>query len=140
VSNEQYLYLSYFLAVPAGVVLAVAVVLVLTRPLREATAEPTLTRLGSILRRAMPSWLIASVLLGFLSVSYIDCAHHDFADVVKERDYLVEKSHEQASKMMYYLAGGIVVYGFVLGGFLRARAKRLHREAQMQREQGTGKK
>jgi purine-cytosine permease-like protein len=123
VTNEQYLQVSYFLAATAGVVAAVVTGLLLARAHREATEAPALARLGKLLRRVFPTWLILAVLLGFLSVSYFDCDHHSYSAVVANREYLVNKTEEQASSMARYLATALIAYGFVLAGFLLARAR-----------------
>lgn len=122
-TNDQYLQVSYFIAAAAGVVAAVATGLLLARPHREATEDPALARLGKLLRRFFPTWLILAVLLGFLSVSYLDCNHHSYSDVVAHREYLVDKTEEQGTTMARYLAIALIAYGFVLGGVLLARAR-----------------
>lgn len=74
-TNEQFLHTSYFVAAAAGVSMSIATALILARPHRLATARAVLTKLGTILRRAFPTWLVLAVLLGFMAVSYFDCSH-----------------------------------------------------------------
>jgi hypothetical protein len=112
VTNEQYLYVSYFTAACGGVALAALTALWLRREHRRAAAAAE--RVGEVLRRAFPAWLILAGLLGFISVSYFDCAHKDYSSIVSQRDYLVEKTHEQASHMLYYLAAAVLAYCLVL--------------------------
>jgi hypothetical protein len=121
VTNEHYLYVSYFAAAAAGVAGALIVTLVLRRPHREATAGDG--ALGTLLRRAFPAWLVLGVLLAFTSVSYFDCAHGKYAQIVADRDYLVAKSQEQTVAMARGMAVGLLAYGFVLVPFLWARAR-----------------
>ncbi len=133
-TNEQYLYISYFAAAAGGVVLAILTAIILARPNRQATEGQILPKLGKFLRRVFPSWLILTVLLGFISVSYIDCAHENYAKVVADRDHLVDKTQEQVFLMSICLAVALMAYALVLMLFLwaRARAQRYHKEMQNQ--------
>ena len=108
--------------------LAVVTVLILAGANRLATAGPVAKKLGTILRRVFPTWLILAVLLGFMSVSYFDCGHNSYAGIVADRPHLVSRTHEQASAMLLYLAIALVVYGFILMLFLWARARQMRRE------------
>ena len=126
-TNEQYLYTSYFAAAAAGVGLAVVTALILARPHRLATAGFVLRKLGSILRRALPTWLLLTVLLSFISVSYFDCGHTNYAQIVEDRPHLVCKTQDQVSRVSRYLAVALTGYGFVLMLFLWARARLMRR-------------
>ena len=123
VTNEQYLYVSYFAAAGAGVTAAAVMILWLGRSHREATGGAAAKGLSMILRRAFPAWLILAVLLGFMSVTYFDCQHGSYADIVADRQHLVHKTQEQVKAMCRYLAVALVAYGFVMMLFLWARAK-----------------
>jgi hypothetical protein len=123
VTNEQYLQTSYFVAAAAGVVVALGTGFVLAGAHRQATAVPVLTWLGKLLRRLFPTWLILAVLLGFVSVSYLDCNHHSYSEIVADRNHLVHKTEEQAATMARYLALALIAYGFVLLAFLWARVR-----------------
>ena len=87
------------------------------------TSQPAATVMPATARRAFPTWLVLAVLLGFMSVSYFDCTHGDYAEIVADRPHLIRKSQEQASSMLNYLAIAVTAYGFVLILFLWARAK-----------------
>jgi len=134
VTNEQYLYISYFVAAAGGVGLATLTAIILARPNRQATEGQILPKLGRFLRRAFPSWLVLMVLLAFVSVSYIDCAHENYSKVVADRDHLVNKTQEQVFQMSIYLSIALMSYAVVLMLFLwaRARAQRYHKQAQNQ--------
>lgn len=119
-TNEQYLYVSYFGAAAGGVGLAVVTALFLARGHREATDQPLVARLGRLLRRIFPLWLLAAVLLGFMSVSYMQCKTYE--EVVADRGYLIDKTQEQVHHMCLFLAVAPAVYGLVLMLFLWARA------------------
>ena len=120
--NERYLVVSYFAAAGIGVAMALATALVLGGPIRRALAAAA--PLARLLRRALPPWLVLAVLLGFLSVTYFDCQHKTYQDIVANRYHLVEKTFEQGSHMAVYLASALVAYGLVLGIGLAAQARR----------------
>jgi mannose/fructose/N-acetylgalactosamine-specific phosphotransferase system component IIC len=125
VTNEEYLYVSYFVAAGIGVLLAIATAtLWLRRSHRQATGGVVpATGLGRLLRRVFPTWLILAVLLGFASVTYFDCQHKDYASIVGDRQHLVLKTHEQAAAMSRALAIALTAYGFVLMLYLWSHAR-----------------
>jgi hypothetical protein len=122
-TNESYLYVSYFAAIFLGLLLAAVAWAILRRPHRQATTAIHVKKLGSLMRRIFPSWLILAVLLAFISVSYIDCSHKDYAQVVADRDHLVGKTQEQVHAMSIWLAVALFTYCFLLALFLWARAR-----------------
>jgi hypothetical protein len=124
VTNEEYLHASYFAAIAIGVLVAVASAAWLASGHREATHGPGVARLGKVVRRAFPPWLILAVLLGFASVTYFDCGHDTYGKIVADRAHLVSKTQEQAAAMARYLAVAIMGYGFVMVLMLWARARR----------------
>jgi len=69
-TNEQYLYVSYFAAAVGGASLATLTAMVLAGPLRKVTKAEILPQLGKLLRRAFPSWLILTALLGLQRSAY----------------------------------------------------------------------
>lgn len=122
-TNEMYLYVSYFAAIMLGLVLATVTWGILHGPHRETTTAAKVRKLGSLMRRIFPSWLILAVLLAFISVSYIDCDHTNYAQVVADRGHLVGKTQEQVYTMLAWLAIALFIYCSVLVLFLWARAK-----------------
>ena len=122
-TNEHYLVVSYFAAAGAGVVAAVAVALVLRKPLRKALAA-CVAPLAPIVRRSLPAWLVLAVLLGFLSVTYFDCGHDSYEKIVADREHLVSKTCEQGSAMSLYVAVGLVLFSLVVGLCVFAHARR----------------
>lgn len=127
VTNEQYLYVSYFLAAGAGLCLAGVTMLILARPHFLATAGAVAGRLGAVLRRFLPIWLVLAVLLGFMSVSYFDCGHTTYEQIVADRHHLIDRTHAHASRMALYLAIALSAYGFVMVLFLWARARSIRK-------------
>ena len=94
VTNEQYLYVSYFVAAGAGITAAAVMIVWLGRTHREATGGAAAKGLGIVLRRAFPTWLVLAVLLGFMSVTYYDCGHDSYTAIVADREHLFHKTQE----------------------------------------------
>jgi len=113
-TNESFLRLTYFLALAAGLLAAAACAFLLRRPLRRATIRLRHSSLRTLIRRAFPTWLLTAVVLGFLSVSYIDCGHDTYAEIIADRPHLIRKTCDQASRMAYFLAVALLLGGFLL--------------------------
>jgi hypothetical protein len=122
VTNEQYLIVSYFAVAGGGVALAILTALVLVGPLGRALQD-AVAPLAQILRRALPAWLILAAILGFLSVSYFDCAHKTYEDIVKDKSYLVGKNFEQGAQVCRYAAVALAAYAVALGLAIFAHAR-----------------
>jgi hypothetical protein len=121
-TNETYLIVSYFAVAGGGVALAILTALVLMGPVKRAF-QGAVAPLAQILRRVLPAWLILAALLGFLSVSYFDCTHSTYEQIVKNQPYLVEKNFEQGSQVCRYAAVGLAAYAVALGLALFAHAR-----------------
>lgn len=131
VTNEQYLLVSYFAAIVAGLVMAAGTVALLNQSLAGALTGG-LKSLNKLMRRFFRGWVVLTVLLGFMSVSYFDCEHETHRKIVEDRDHLVRKTHQQAAAMCNYLAVGLIVYGIVMVVFLWAKARAAQRPEQGQ--------
>lgn len=70
--------------------------------------------IGRIMRRALPTWLILLVLFAFMSVSYLDCSHHTYQQVVEDRRHMVNVTHNQLEDMAIFLAVGLLTFAMVL--------------------------
>jgi hypothetical protein len=125
VTNEQYLYASYFATAAAGALAAIVMAVWLGRSHPEVADGPPAMRLGRVIRRAFPPWLILAVLLGFMSVTYFDCNHSSYTQIVEHRGYLTSKTQEQVSAMARHLAAAIMGYGFVMVLVLWSRTRRV---------------
>jgi H+/Cl- antiporter ClcA len=132
VTNEQYLHVSYFAAAIGGAALATLTAALLASANRQATQGRILPRLGKFLRRVLPPWLILTLLLGFMSVSYMEC--RSYSEVVADRSYLVDKTQQQIHRMAIYLAIAVMAYAAVLVLFLWARARALWYGDRMQKQ------
>ncbi len=72
------------------------------------------------MRRIFPSWLILTVLLAFISVSYFDCSHKTYQEIVNDHAHLVNTTRQQVSAMLNWLAIALYFYGLLLIFFLLA--------------------
>ena len=129
-TNEQFLYITYFGSAAGGIALAVITAVILARPHRQATESQFLPKLGKFLRCVFPPWLIIAVLLGFMSVSYTEC--RSYAEIVGDRDYMVDKTQEIVYRMAFCLAIAVLAYALVLILFLLARARAQRYRSNMQ--------
>jgi hypothetical protein len=109
-SNEQYLYISYFAAGAGGIVLAAITAFILKKPLRTATDVTVLSKLGKLLRRVFPAWLIVTVLFAFALVSYFDCSHQNYSQIAADRAHLVRKTTEQLHNIFMCSAIALTIY------------------------------
>jgi hypothetical protein len=62
------------------------------------------------MRCVFPPWLILTVLLAFMSVSYIDCGHPSYSQVVEDRGHLAGRTQEHVYKMLIFLAVALFAY------------------------------
>ena len=113
-TDEQYLHVSYYAAAGGALCLAVVTALVLRGPARQAVGG-LLAAVGRTFRRALPAWLVLLVLFAFLSVSYFDCHHHSYQEVVQDRPHMIAVTHSQAWHVLTYLGVGVLAYGLALG-------------------------
>jgi len=114
-TNEQYLYISYFSTGAAGIALAILIAVVLKKPMKAATDTGALLKLGKFLRRIFPAWLATIVLLGFMMVSYFDCSHGSYSEITADRAHLVRKTAEQLNNNFMFSAVALTIY---LGVFI----------------------
>ena len=122
-TNETYLYVSYFSAIILGIAMGIITLAVLGRPHREVVTAAAIKKLGALMKRVFSFWVFVAILLAFISVSYIDCSHENYAKVVADRSHLIEKTREHVSRMSICLAVGLLAYCFILVSCLWARAK-----------------
>ena len=137
-TNVQYLHLSYFAAVAGGLAVAALILAILAGPNREATTGPVLLPFGRFLRRILPSWLLLAVILGFISVTYFDCNHETYDQIVADRGHLIDTSQEQTVSMSVALAVAVTCYAVALvlfswAGVVTHRAKSHARSGQESR-------
>lgn len=113
-TNEQYLIVSYFAVAAASVALGSVVYFYLRRSFGEFVEAAPGTHFPSILKKLFPCGLIFPALMGFISVSYSSCNHDTYEKILQNRQYLVEKNHEQLSSILLYLLIAILVWNLAL--------------------------
>jgi disulfide bond formation protein DsbB len=123
-TNEVYLYTSYYTILILGLILALLTWFILHKPHLEATTGAKVKKLGSLMRRLSPSWLVLTVLLAFISVSYMDCSHTSYSQVLADREHLINKTQEQVYTMLIWLALALFVYAIILLVFLWSKARK----------------
>lgn len=117
-TNTQLLYLTYFGAAAGGVILAACTSLLLNKPLRQALRTLQIAKFFNIL---LPVWLILTVILGFISVNYLEC--REYNSVINDREYIIERSQDLVSRMAFALKVALFVYAVILIPQLWAAAK-----------------
>ena len=108
-SNEQYLIASYFAVAAGALASGVLTAVVMRGPLVKAVrcvARP----FSKLLGRGLVVWCILAAMLGFLSVSYMDCNHDSYDSVVADRPHIEQVTHSLASSSLNYLTLGVFVY------------------------------
>lgn len=113
-TNEQYLIASYFAGAVVSIVLGTLVYFYLRRSFGGFVEAASGSRLPSILKKLFPCGLIFPAMMGFISVSYSSCNHETYEKIVQNRQYLVEKNHEQLSSVLLSLLIAILVWNLVL--------------------------
>jgi len=113
-TNEQYLIASYFAGAAISVALGIWMYFYLRRPYGEFVGAMSGRQFPSILRKLFPYGLIFPALIGFISVSYTSCNHETYEKIVQDRQYLVQKNHEQLSSILLSLFIAILAWNLVL--------------------------
>jgi hypothetical protein len=109
-NNEQFLIFSYFLVGTLVLAIGLAVYAYLHRSFAGITRD---THLGLILKRLFPLGVVLPALAGFLSVDYYGC-HRNYAKIIADRSYLVEKNQEQISTACLFLMVALLVWGVIV--------------------------
>lgn len=113
-TNERYLIASYFVGAALSVGLGTIVYLFLRRPFGAVADAASGKRLSSMLKRLLPCGLLFPALLGFVSVSYHGCTHTTYEEIVKNRNYLVEKNQEQISSVLLTILVAVVFWNVIV--------------------------
>jgi hypothetical protein len=124
--NETYLIVCY---VGAGVLclgLAIAAYVCLRKSADKILGALDWKPWGGTLKRAFPASIVLFALSACLSVSYYGgCTGRTYAQVVSDRDYILQKNREQVSKtleaVVYAVALWSVIMLLVLFGIQRGK-------------------
>ena len=112
-NNEQFLILSYFIVGALVIAIGLTAHTYLRGPLAGITRTFRNSYLGLILRRLFPVGLVLPALAGFLSVNYHAC-DRNYAKIIAERSYLVEKNQEQISTACLFLLVALFAWGVIV--------------------------
>jgi len=111
-SNEHYLIVSYFVFALVSLALGVAAYRVLRRPFA-AIAEAVAGLRGVMLRRTLALSLALAAVLGFLSVSYVDC-NRGYDQIVKDRSLMDEINRQQLQHAGNWIVFAVLAWGFMV--------------------------
>ncbi len=106
-SNEHYLFVSYFLVGLVSLCLGIGMYRVLRTPFA-AVAEAATGRLRSrVLTRALGIFMTLAAVLGFLSVSYNQRGCVSYEHVIQNRYLLEQNSKEQLQKAADWIVAAV---------------------------------
>lgn len=117
-NNTQLLYLTYFGAAAGGAILAACTSLLLNKPLRQALRTLQIAKFLNIL---LPVWLMLTVVLGFISVNYLQC--REYSSVINDREYIIGRSQDLVFRMAFALKIALFIYTVIVIPQLWAAAK-----------------
>ena len=112
-TNDRYLIVSYFLVAALAVAVAWATWQYLRRPFWGISQTLSKGNFSRILRGVFPAGLFLPALLGFISVSYYGCGK-SYAEIVKDRSYLIHKNQEQISSILLWIAAALLFWDLII--------------------------
>lgn len=123
-SNEHYLFLSYFAFALLCFGLGLVVYFILRKPF-EGIADAIVGKTRStLLKRLLVLSLTAASVLGFLGVSYNQQGCTKYEEVIKERKNLVARNAEQVQGARDWIEWTLAAWGVVVAVGLAARRKK----------------
>ena len=111
--NDRYLIASYFAMAFVGACIGAVAYLVLRPPFRDITAGLH-RKLRILLSTLFPLGIVFPALLGFFSVSYFGCSHQEYKNIIQDRVFLIQKTHEQASAILLSISLAIVAWDLII--------------------------
>lgn len=113
-TNDRYLIVSYFVVAAISLVFGMAVFVYLRRPFEDSLKFFAGKNLAAALKRLFPVGIIVPALLGFVSVAYETCGFGTYEGVVRDRQYLIQKNHEQLSSVCLMLLIAIIFWDILV--------------------------
>lgn len=113
-TNDHFLIVSYFVVGAISVAIGAAAFVFLRRSFEDSLKLGVGKNLESVLTRLFPVGIIVPALLGFVSVAYITCGVQTYDQAVRDRQYLIQKSHEQLSSVCLMLLFAIIFWDLLL--------------------------
>jgi len=129
-SNSEYLTLSYFLVAATSLAIGGGALLWLWKPLRDFASALPWKAFQQFLVTLFPAGIVLPAVLGFVSVSYYGCNVHTYEKVIANRKYLEDKSLEQISASLLYVAYAVVTWCVILAVIVAVK-RRVERNAQV---------
>jgi len=114
-TNETYLVVSYFGAGALCLGLALAAYVWLRRSVNGIASALPQENWGKILRKSFPISTILFAFSSFLAVDYYGgCGQKPYADIIRERSYLVEMNQKQVSQTLLAILFAVSVWGVII--------------------------
>jgi len=113
-TNDRYLIVSYFVVAAISLVCGLVVFFYLRRPFEDSLKSSAGRNLATALKRLFPVGIIVPALLGFVSVAYETCAVGTYEGAVRDRQYLIQKNHEQLSSVCLALFFAIIFWNLLI--------------------------
>lgn len=126
-TNEHYLFVSYFGGAAISLVIGLAAFFWLRIPLRGIVAALPWKDLRELLSRLFPLGIVLPALLGFISVSYRGCNLQEYEKIVAERSYLVSKSQQQISASLTHVVWAVFAWSALVAILLAVKRRFDHR-------------
>jgi len=122
-SNERYLFISYFAFALLCFGLGLLVYFILRKPF-EAVADSIVGKSrGTLLKRMLMLSMTAASVLGFLGVSYNQQGCVKYEQVIQERRNLVNRNIEQIQNTRDWVVWTVLAWGVVVAAGLAATRK-----------------
>jgi len=122
-SNERYLFISYFAFALLCFGLGLLVYFILRKPF-EAVADSIVGKSrGTLLKRMLMLSMTAASVLGFLGVSYNQQGCVKYEQVIQERSNLVNRNIEQIQNTRDWVVWTVLAWGVVVAAGLAATRK-----------------
>ena len=122
-SNERYLFISYFAFALLCFGLGLLVYFILRKPF-EAVADSIVGKSrGTLLKRMLMLSMTAASVLGFLGVSYNQQGCVKYEQVIQERRNLVNRNIEQIQNTRDWVVWTVLAWGVLVAAGLAATRK-----------------
>ena len=123
-SNEHYLFISYFAFAVLCFGLGLLVYFILRKPF-EGVADVIVGKARStLLKRMLVLSMTAASVLGFLGVSYNQQGCTKYEQVIEKRQYLVDRNVEQVQNAKDWVVWTLLAWGVLVAIGLAAKRKK----------------
>ena len=114
-TNETYLVVSYFASGLLCLGLTLAAYVWLRRSVNGIASALPQENWGKVLKKAFPLSTILFAFSSFLAVDYYGgCGQKTYADIIKERSYLVEMNQKQVSNTLMAIVSAVLLWGLIV--------------------------